>query len=206
MSALRQRLPLLLLMLPACAVLSACTGLSEGQDAALGGLEDQAPPQPRADQRAPLPPEPSPPGDPTAVQSYIILQDVTEGFAIDEFFGVEIDAVVWRCPDARGSGYGLTVEDPIRPQEAEAFSLDPIIGPPDGPCAERTSCAGFLGLEGSVAVGVAVADLRGCEIEVHELADNPDEKYRITPCENTYDCNVFWMTGTDGEVSGGLYE
>ena len=205
MSAARQLLLLLLL------ALFACTGLDEALDAEPGGANEQGPPQMRADRGIPLAPAPPPPGpsgpaDPNAVQSYIIIQDVTEGFAIDEFFGVEIDAVLWRCPDDRGSGYGISVEDPLRSAEAEPFSLDPIIGPPDGPCAERTSCAGFLGLEGSVAVGVAVADLRGCEIEVHELADNPDEKYRITPCENTYDCNVFWMTGTDGEVSGGVYE
>ena len=148
---------------------------------------------------------PPPAGD--VVQSYIILRDTTEGFAIDELFGSEIDAVSWRCPDDRGSGYAISIVDEERPSSASGFSLDPILGPPDGPCPDDlTRCGGFLGLEGLVVVGVAAADLRGCEILVHELADNRDESYIIIPCSTPDRCNVVWENGSDGTASGGRYE
>ncbi|MEZ4471540.1 MAG: hypothetical protein R3F60_12210 [bacterium] len=197
---MRRSLLALLACLPACddadpagpASLLGGDGGVLPADAAAGGGADQARPAPDA-------------ATPAGADRWIGIVDVTEGVGIAGYFGTDVDAVSFQCPDGRG-GVGVGIDDDQRLPPGDRYPAEGAIGPADGPCDPIETCAAPLGAAGSLLVRVASGSLAGCTVTVHEVADRPAERFEVWTCPGPVldgQCAGPWFSGGDGEVASG---
>ncbi len=172
-----------------------CGDVVEADDAGPAGSADAGP----AASADATPDAAAPPGP-----VWIVVDDVTTGLLVGPYAGSDVDAVDWACP-AGGAGHGTAVND-RREGAPAATPAERALGPADGPCDPPAACAASLGAGGWVALAADVASLSGCEVTVHELADQAGEAFEVWVCRGPElgdGCEGPLFGGGDGATTRG---
>lgn len=185
----------LLIALPGCdSTPNEVDAGAEGGSGGAGGAED-------APDMFSLPPVGGGDAEVAAPLKFVVIRDLTEGVGFNEWYGADVDAMIWTCPDG-SSGYAVAA-NALQTNGTDQFPLELALGAPDGPCTPPSGCATPVGPAGWIALDPGVEDLAGCSVEIREIADGSQERYSVMACptdELTLDCEGPLAEGVDGET------